>query len=631
MSIKINFKHFDISASNICIFISIFSIYYLQKTLTGRIEYFSITLLVGISVTLLIYLLFRNKIIPVIPQVEYTKSKYLNLKFFSILYALLYLISIDLLFQHLYNRPFIYFLVIASICTLVMVQIQIYSNHKSATMLILFEILLISLNIRGGILYEFPNIIGVDPTYHLNIAMDIVDFGKIPLGFQYSAHPIMHILIATTNLLASVSPKNSIIFSTGFVLAVLLPMLTYTICKRIFTVQIALISALFIAISNYLIWYGYMLFATSMGLVYFIIFLYFILSVESVHQKIVSILLFLTLVLVHPLTNVVLLFSMILLRLAQTYHHRLSYVINTRKNQIISINMIILFFLFTLAYWMHSTPLSNTSFFDFIIRTVVTKLTTVELAPSILSAPLERVNVLNEVINMLGAISLLCLGIIGVLHTIRIKGNDLISMYVVSIGYIIFFAAAVSQIIGFENILPQRWFAFAYLLFAIPASVGIQLMYNINASKKFTLYIQSIMIFTISFLMITSSIANMDSPIYSKDISLRTGYFESEFAATDFFVVHSNTTFVTDMRYEPMRAFDNRGIKFLGIVSFDELSSSDLVIIREYVINNRIDIPFRNPNGAAPAMLSQDFLQSLESEGVNTIYTNKIVNMYSIN
>ena len=229
MSTKIPFKHFDRFASNICLFISIFSIYYVQKTLTGRIEYFAITLLGGISIALFGYILFRHNIRPVIPQVEYKKSKYLNLKLFSILYALLYLISIDLLFQHLYNRPLIYFLVIASICTLVMIQIQIYSNHKFATMLILFEILLISLNLRWGILYEFPNIIGVDPIYHLNIAMDIVDFGKIPLGLDYSAHPIMHILVAITNLLVNVSPKNSIIFSTGFVSAVLLPIFTYVI------------------------------------------------------------------------------------------------------------------------------------------------------------------------------------------------------------------------------------------------------------------------------------------------------------------------------------------------------------------------------------------------------------------
>lgn len=630
MNIKNHFEDFDLFASKICLFISIFLTFYVQKTLTGRTEYFSITLLCGISVTLLVYILFRKKIIPVIPQVGYVKYKYINLKIFSILYALLYLISIYLLFHHLYNRPLIYFFVIAFTCTLVMVQIQIYSKHKSATMLILFEILLISLNLRWGILYEFPNIIGVDPVFHLNIAMDIVNFGNIPIGFQYSAHPMMHILIATTNLLANVSPKNSLVFSSGFVVAVLLPMFTYTICKRVFTVQIALISALLIAISNYLIWYGYMLFATSMGFVYFIILLFFILSAKSVCQKTLSILFFIIIVLVHPLTNVVSLFSIILLLLLQIYYSSLSHDAHTRKIRIMSINMVILFFSFTLAYWMHSIPLSNTSFFNFIIETLVKKLTTAELTPTILSTPLERVNVLNEVINMLGAVLVLCLGIIGVLHTIRIRSNNLISIYVVSIGFFIFFTAAVSQIGGFENILPQRWFAFAYLLFAIPASVGFQLMYNINISKKFTLYIQSITIFMITFLMITSSIANMDTPIYSKDISLRIGYFESELAASDFFGMHSNTTFVTDMRYEPMRAFDNRGIKFLGVVSFDELSPSNLVVVREYVRNNRIDIPFRNPNGAAPAMLNQDFLQSLESEGVNTIYTNKIVSMYLI-
>lgn len=629
MDMKNYFKDFDGVAARICLFITILSIIYAQKILTGRIAYFSITLLSGVSVTLLAYIFFRNKIIPVIPQVEHIKSDCVNFKVYVILYTLLYTASIYLLFHHAYHRPLIYFFVIAFACILVMVQIQMFSQHKFAQVLILFEILLISLNIRWGILYEFPSIIGTDPAYHLNFAMNIVDFGKIPTGFQYSTHPIMHLLIVTTNLLGNISPKNSFVFSIGFVVATLLPIFIYLVCKKIFPVQISLLAALIVAVSNYLIWYGYMLFATSMGLVYFIIFLYYMLNGRSVSKKTLAILFFIAIILVHPLTNVVTLYSIISLLLLYTYFIMID-VAHIKKNRIINANIVILFFLFTLAYWMYSAPFSDIPFFDFIIRTIFTKLTTAEVAPPTLSTPIVGVGILNEIINMLGAISVLCLAIIGALHTIRIRSDNIKSIYVVLIGFFIFFAAAVSQIIGFENILPQRWFAFAYLLFAIPASVGFQLIYSININKKFTLYVQSITFFAVAVLMMTSSIANMDSPIYSKDISLRIGYFESELAATDFVVIHSNTTITTDMRYTPMLSnMPNR--KMLGgNANVSEFSSGDLVAIREYVRNNRIDIPLASPNGAIPDLLNPDFLQSLELKGVNTIYDNKIVSMYAI-
>ena len=624
-------NNLDLFASKVFFAISVLSIFFVQLYLTGRVKYFSITLLVGICITLLVYTCLRKNVLPIISQVN-IKYKYLNLKTILIIYLLLYSQSILLLFSSVYNRSLLYFIIIALICTLIVIQIEMYSRSKYSIALILFEICLLSLNLRWGILYEFPDLVGVDPVYHLNLAMNIVNSGSIPLGLDYSPYPLMHILIAITNLIVYVSPKNSMIFSIGFMVAVLLPLFIYVVCTRIFTVQLALISALLVAISNYLIWYGYILFGTTMGFIYFIIFLYFIINTKSIQYRLLSIIFFIVTVLTHPLTTVVLLFSIIILFLVELYYT--VHVDNASVNEIPRMNtgLIILFISFTIAYWMYSTTFfSSSSFFNFIIETLLAKMNATEAVPSTLSMSLERVNFLNEAINALGAVLVMCLAVVGALHTIRIKGNNPLAIYVVSIGFIIFLTAGLFQVIGFENILPERWFGFAYLLLAIPASAGFQLLYNTGAKKTLVLCIQSMLIFIVAFLMITSSVANMDSPIYSKDISLRIGFFESELVAKDFYVFHSNAPFITDMRYEPMRAFDDRGIKFVGTLTIDDISPEDIIIIRDYVLNNRFDIPARNPNGAAPVMFDQQFKRNLELEGVNEIYTNNIVKMYLIN
>jgi len=632
--------------SKVCFFIGLLFLIYFYETATGRLRYFSITFLSAIVITLLAYTFLRNKIYPKIFEINYLEFNHIQIKSTLTLFLLWYSASIYLLYTQLYYRPFIYFTIIVFLCILVLIQIYSVCTNSSLSAIILLEILLISINIKFGIIYEFTEIIGVDPIYHLNLAMNIVNTGFIPNGLQYSAHPIMHILISVTKIISDIGNKNSLIFSIGFLVAILPPLFIFVTCNKIFTTQIALISSLFVSICNYLIWYGYMLFVTSLGIVYLCILLYFLISHNLKHSisKTLLIVSYFIIVLLHPLTNMVCLFVVALFVLISTFYLNK----NDRNCKIIfKNNILLLFIILTLGYWIYSsTSPGGGFFFDFVVSTVFQKLrmehspesvietpeSVIETPESVIETSLSNVSGANEIINMVGVVPIFCFAVLGFLHTIRVKKNNNVTLSFVFIGFAIFTFAAVCQVFGFENILPERWFAFAYLLFSIPAALGFQIINFSGCNKNILIIVQLFAIIIISFFMITSSIANMDSPLYSKDISLRIGMYDSEINALNTLLIHSDSAVITDMRHISMKSCtSNKTLKyFTSNFRFDMLTENDLVIVRNYVRNNRIDVPLMSAGGGAPAVLSKDFLRTLESKYAIKIYDNRVVDAYLI-
>lgn len=80
---------------------------------------------------------------------------------------------------------------------------------------------------------------------------------------------------------------------------------------------------------------------------------------------------------------------------------------------------------------------------------------------------------------------------------------------------------------GMRTIIPTRWFGFVYIFLALVSASGIFKLANL-LNIKFKTVTVLIIIFSISFFMVTSTVSNDDNPLYNKEHATRQGNKASE-------------------------------------------------------------------------------------------------------
>jgi len=126
-------------------------------------------------------------------QLSQNQERLLNIAFWCVFSASLWAYNT----QHLYQRPLAYFILISLAAGII--AVEALNTHKDTRKgyiyLILFQVLLLSLNIRLGMFYEFPSLIGADAFFHASQVQYIVDNGHVPsveVAYEYAAYPAYH-------------------------------------------------------------------------------------------------------------------------------------------------------------------------------------------------------------------------------------------------------------------------------------------------------------------------------------------------------------------------------------------------------------------------------------------------------
>jgi len=585
------FKNID---KILAILVSIFSfiiLIYLSFA-SSRVHALAAVYLIISALTLIycsIYLLIRNK--SLIVQVRGYESKK-NVSFLFYIFLINYIYSIYLIYNGMidYQLSLYYYLVISFMCAIIALEI-IYSI-KSMRYIILFQIIILGLNISMSQLIIFPNILGVDPWWHYMITNKIINSNFIPQS-PYQELPIFHLLLAIISKICNIDYKNATILNIilpQIILDVLfLYMITFLIFKKY---KISLMSSLILIIGNYFIQFNFAPIPNSLSVLFLIIILYLVIKIKNKIPKIsiLTVIFMLTIILTHTfgaaITALVLFTYWFVINL-------FSYMHNIKRDNSIFFKISVSFTIAMFSWWTYAsgplfslvTMIKNDFSIDYFLKL---SSQTSNYFPN--SVPQSE-----KILNLFGMLLFFSTAIIGILIMISKRGN-INSFYIASLGIILLMISFISFLIG-RYILNDRWYYISEILLSIPLSMSLFILSNIRNNKIYKPILIFIFMTTLAFTNIISPVANINNPLLTPNTLVRYAFTKAEIVAASFTAKNTIGQISSDFyyAYSPSSSiFENQfNINNTRILSLDNsLLSNQFVhdlsikVIRKEIVYN---------------------------------------------
>jgi hypothetical protein len=576
-------------------------------------EYF-ITLGPMLVIVCSCYLIFRRKLN--LPQRSAEAVARINPVYpmvTEIIFWLVFSGSIFSLTTQVLHRPLIYFILTAVASSTIALQILQHRN-RSTVYLIMFKILLISLSIRASAVWVFPTLPGSDPWAHLVDIQRYLDYGHISeaalqgLDTSYLNYPTIHLISLITKLVTGAS------FKAAMFLAIGLPPLWSTIAvffigRMLASDRVGLLAMLLVNISDYHLQYSIQLTATGFNLGIFAVVVYLLIRntyYPNLLSTVLIILLFLLMVRTHTMSTFVA-FCFVFFSFAGERLYQLLYRKQANDNNMVTSTMVALFGVSMLMYWIYSVYQPNTTFFAIVTRAFYRAL--IEQAGFLhrVAPPTVYYGYLLPVIQISGFILLYTVGLAGCLVWLSPKSQNKVKITLITVLLLLNAFALAFPLFGLRNIVPYRWFAFIYVILAIPAAFSIlNAVYRIGY-RKLAGGLLACLVFIISFFMTTDNMANMDSPVYASELNQRMMYSNSEVAAAEKATQIYNDYIVTDAQFGSRILATYLGYNKVSFnMNREDFTSKGMVIWR--------DVMAGRPVGVADEelVLGQQYEQSLE-------------------
>ncbi len=621
-------KDIDIIAGIIGIFLGIFIIY-LYYAINLRQRDIGFVILAAS----LIYLLFRNKFKTTVftPLKNDHREKLL----LNIIFFIVFSVTLLLYRMQLYRRPLSYFVLVSLLAGIIAIEI-LYFRKEDRISVILLKIFLLSVNIRAGIYYNFPTIMGADAFWHAQIIEQITNIGFIPpveISKSYFQYPIFHIFVSICQIINQIDIKDALFYSIGLN-SIISTFFLYYIVKKLAGPHVGLLATLLVNISDSIIDTGITnIIPASLVLGYFLLVLYLLFNEE--HKFInKSLLLFITFlsIITHQLSTFVFFISV-----TSIYVGKIAYKIiyKLKENIIINLSYLLLFAVALQSYWMNTDAYKGQSFFDYVVGPLVKVLgSKTELGGEEVVTSAVNYNTSANVLFHLGYLILLFFAIGGILLWLSSKDDKKFS--IVTAVFVLFFFVYGVSLFAINNMLPGRWFPFTYVFLAMLSSAYLlRITQSIKYNLKKILFIFSI-IFIISFLMITTPNINKDSPLYAEERVDRSQLKFSEVSAITTINNVYNGTIKTDYSYIG-GLFRQITIKST-VVSFDvnyiassaQEKNGTMIVLRTSALNEPVSITDTEGfGGYKHQLLPKEFFDRFKSSNYDLVYANGGVLIYA--
>lgn len=581
----------------------------------------------------LTYLLLKNKIITE-SEISKIKIKKSLIIVNNIVFILMYVITIWMLQSNLYYRPLSYFILI-SIMSVSIVMDIIYLDKP---WVVLFKIILIGINLRGGIFFEFPTIYGVDSwpfdrTIEKYLENNAIIQNVMPWQENtYYYFPISILYDMISQLILSSYARNIHFFSI-ISFEILSTLFVFLIGRLLDYTKVGLLAGLLLNISDHrLFWSTAFLISSTLGSAFLLIIVYLILKHDKGSNRILNKILVLffgmILILTHTISVFITIFVLISLFMGKNIY---SYIFKIKQLNITS-SLVILFCTSMIGYWMwiYYTPSSH--LFDILISSFshALKTDTEFILTNPVTSQYEIESRYETFLSNLGYSIFLGFGIIGFLSWLSpLKRN----IYRTSIGFVtlmLFVATYGFKLLSLTSIVPERWFFYSYLFLAILSAEGIFNFTNIaRRSRFYTVYIGAIIlliIFPLTFFMITSPVVNDDSPVYAKQNAVRLAYTNSEISSIKFISNTYNNTVYTDPYVVYIYKFltsKYKKIDFIKISNNGDPNLNGAILLRNYDIDHSI---IQNSEGHY--ILGNELTTQFENPRYKKIYDSNDVDLY---
>ena len=559
----------------------------------------------------------------------------------SILFILFFLCSLFILRTNLYHRPLIYFLLISIMSSIIFIQISYCGGEYNVNKIyIILCIMVISLNIKYSIFFEFSEIIGTDIQAHLQMSQLILKEGFITpaamLGSKYTVYPIFQLALSIISLVIPLGSK-----STLFVIILFFTINTifiYLAFRSILGEKLGLIALLMANTSDLFI-------VTSVTSInpativfsWLLIIIYFVLKKSSVmsEERLIMILLICVMILSHQLSTVASFILILGLFLGNTIYNIFIKKItsNLSRDYFVLNNHMILFFLVTLqGYWMFSQIRNNVTFFDFVLGPVSNVLERGLFSRDISTNPytefFKELSIQSNALFHMGYLILLFFSIIGICiwsnnKHINNKKFALISSIVMLMVFVY-----ITPLSSFGNsALTTRWLVFAYCLLIIPAVQGVFcLAACIRGERAKAIYL-FVVINLFVFFMITTPYVNGDSPIYAKDRWPRAALKDSEISAAEIIDDTFHAPISTDYSYLRLYEFKTENSSISPEIY---IKPGNIILIRKCLSNEAVAFKMIKQEIGMIGILGINFTKTFSTKRYNLIFDNGEVEAFTV-
>ena len=517
----------------------------------------------------------------------------------------------------LYSRPLGYFIAVALMAAILGGEVLLVSLKRWQVGLTMAKILLLALSLRVTAQLLFPELIGIDPWWHQHLTMQIVETGRVPPGLGYSEFPILHIAIASTMLVTGVSYKIASIMSVGL-LQTLSLVLVFMYGRFIYSSRVGLLASLILAIAVWNMRLGFWVRPITLAVILAMLVAYIVLRMHkhrSPRLMALGLIVVAALIITHIMSPVIMILAFFFLWVG--------FVIYRRSLRHEWDQRVILFCLLCAAllvsYWLYASYATPLRLLQNFVGTAASEGLRVERweFSAYATAYLGTVD-LETALSALGFFLFYGFAVIGSLSMLHRRAIDRYGFALLFAGWGVATVVYLSMFLELSMLVPARWQPFAEFFLAVPAAIGFLSLASAFRSKAFSAVIPALVIGIIAFFTITSSAANFDHPVYSKNTTVRLSYTESELQAAHTISRLYSGNVSTDLYY--LWYFDGFSSMFLlpneitpNLVSAEYEDIENLVVIREEVAERPFWI-----NG--PLKLDYDPRAVLPRQGFNRIY-----------
>lgn len=508
------------------------------------------------------------------------------MKLLMIAYAMLFAISIFLLETN-DVRPVIYYIVMAILATLVLLQI-LQKQSRATVMLILLQVMLLMVNLIWGVTLKYYFFFGntdlFDHTYLMNY---LLATGHLTSAFGiYEPFPLWHIMCVYINIFAGINlPMNTISCIFGGIIWFFLPPSLYVISVKLFKNRtISLLCALIAVFYPILLFYGmYSIPRTACSFLFIILFM-LLLGHKDLTKFFLAVFITLAIVVYHTVS-----IPYILLILLVFYVLYLLFV-RSEDESPVNYTYLILAFAVTLGYWLlNAQILINTLISDIVLSSPSGSFT-----KSIYTLPL------NEWFNYLQYSPSILFVIFGTLVILRShKFNNEVKILSITAFLLIPVAfpgplMLINKLAGNFNF--ERFEEYTFLFIGLVSAVGFYTLYH--GSKK---YIKIVLI-GLFLIWVLLSISNdwvaQDNPLVKRPFYTDYLTYGETSSMGVVYNITSNGSYVLSdyitVRYsELIPNFDENYTMILKVYTHNNTTSfltgnaGNMILIRDTELNKR--------------------------------------------